>query len=45
MVLVVDLNMARGGRFNPSAAGNILTALSGTVKPYLESTRGQLRCR
>ena len=45
MVLIVDLNMARGGRFNPNAAANILNAMSGTIKPYLESARPQLRCR
>lgn len=45
MALIVDLNMARGGRFNPSAAGNMLTVLSGTIKPYIESTKKQLNCR
>jgi hypothetical protein len=45
MVLIVDLNMARGGRANPSAAGNILNAVSGTIKPYLETTKGQLKCK
>lgn len=45
MVLIVDLNMARGGRFNPSAAGNILTALGGSIKPYIQSTKQQLNCK
>jgi hypothetical protein len=45
MVLIVDLNMARGGRYNPTAAGNILTALSGSIKPYIETTRKQLNCK
>jgi tetratricopeptide (TPR) repeat protein len=45
MVLIVDLNMARGGRFNAAAAGNILNAVSGTIKPYIESTRSQLKCK
>jgi tetratricopeptide (TPR) repeat protein len=45
MVLIVDLNMARGGRFNPAAAGNILTALGGSIKPYIQSTKQQLNCK
>jgi hypothetical protein len=45
MITVVDLNMARGGRFNPTAAANILTAVSTQVKPYIESSKKQLACK
>ena len=42
MITVVDLNMARGGRFNPQAAANILTAVSAQVKPYIEAKKEPL---
>ena len=45
MITIVDLNMGRGGRFNPDAAAKILTAVSTQVKPYLESSKKQLACR
>lgn len=45
MILVVDLNMARGGPAEPRTAANILTALSGTVKPYVADMRTRFTCR
>lgn len=45
MITVVDLNMGRGGRFNPQAAANILTAVSAQVKPYIEAKKKQLACK
>jgi tetratricopeptide (TPR) repeat protein len=44
MVLVVDLNMARGGRVDPPTAANILNGMS-QIRPYIQSTRQQLNCR
>lgn len=45
MVLLVELNMPRGGRFNPQGAGAILNAVSSQLKPYIDQTRTSLRCR
>jgi tetratricopeptide (TPR) repeat protein len=45
MITVVDLNMARGGRFDPQAAAQILTAVSAQVKPYIEASKKQLACK
>jgi tetratricopeptide (TPR) repeat protein len=45
MITVVDLNMSRGGRYNPQAAAQILTAVSTQVKPYLETLKKQLACK
>ena len=44
-LLIVDLNMSRGGRVDPRTASALLTATSGTLKPYIESARKQLTCR
>lgn len=44
MVLAVDLNMMRGGRFNPQQAGQIINAASG-LKPFIEGTKKQLKCK
>lgn len=44
MVLAVDLNMMQGGRFNPQQAGAILTA-AGQLKPFIEGTKAQLKCK
>jgi tetratricopeptide (TPR) repeat protein len=44
MLLLVDLNMPRGGRFNPDAAAKILQASSG-LKPYVADTKTQLKCK
>jgi tetratricopeptide (TPR) repeat protein len=44
-ILIVDLNMARGGRFNPTAAGSILTAVGTQIKPYIEQTRKGFNCK
>jgi hypothetical protein len=45
MVLLVELNMPRGGRFNPQGAGAILNAVSSQLKPYMDQMRTSLRCR
>lgn len=44
MVLLVDLNMSRGGRVDPQSAGAILNA-AGQLKPYLASVKDQLKCK
>jgi tetratricopeptide (TPR) repeat protein len=44
MILLVDLNMSRGGRFDPQNAGAILNA-AGQLKPYLASVRSTLNCK
>jgi tetratricopeptide (TPR) repeat protein len=38
MLLVVDLNMSRGGKVDPTTAANILNALT-PVRPYLDQVR------
>lgn len=44
MVLAVDLNMMQGGRFNPQQAGAIINA-AGQLKPFIEGTKSQLKCK
>ena len=44
MVLAVDLNMMRGGRYNAQQAGQILNAAS-QLKPFIEGTKKQLNCK
>jgi tetratricopeptide (TPR) repeat protein len=44
MVLAVDLNMMRGGRFNPQQAGSILNA-AGQLKPFVQQTKTALKCK
>jgi tetratricopeptide (TPR) repeat protein len=44
MILQVDLNMARGGRFDPQNAAAILNAAS-QLKPYLSDVKTQLKCK
>lgn len=44
MVLAVDLNMMQGGRFNPQQAGAIINA-AGQLKPFIEGTKAQLKCK
>lgn len=44
MVLAVDLNMMRGGRFQPQQASAIITAAGG-LKPFIEGTKKQLNCK
>jgi tetratricopeptide (TPR) repeat protein len=44
MVLAVDLNMMRGGRFQPQQAGQILQAASG-LKPFIQQTKAALKCK
>lgn len=44
-ILVVDLNMARGGRYDPAAAANILTAVSTQIRPFLETSKKSLSCK
>jgi tetratricopeptide (TPR) repeat protein len=43
-LLIVDLNMARGGRVDPRTAGALLQATSG-MKPGIESAKKQLNCK
>jgi tetratricopeptide (TPR) repeat protein len=45
MVLMVQLNMSRGGRFNPQNAGAILNAVSSQIKPYIEQNKTQFKCK
>jgi hypothetical protein len=42
MLLLVDLNMPRGGRFNPDAAAKILQAAGG-LKPFVNDTKTALK--
>ena len=44
-LLIVDLNMSRGGRVDPRTAGALLQATSGTLKPYIEQAKKQLACK
>ena len=44
MVLAVDLNMMRGGRFNAQSAGQILQA-AGQLKPFVQQTKAALKCK
>jgi hypothetical protein len=44
-IMVVNLNMARGGRYDPTAAANILNAISSQVSPYIDSTKKQFKCQ
>jgi tetratricopeptide (TPR) repeat protein len=44
MVLAVDLNMMRGGRFSPQQAGSILNA-AGQLKPFVQQTKAALKCK
>jgi tetratricopeptide (TPR) repeat protein len=44
MVLAVDLNMMRGGKFSPQQAGQILQAASG-LKPFIQQTKTALKCK
>jgi tetratricopeptide (TPR) repeat protein len=44
MFTVIDLNMARGGRVEPTAAANILNAL-GQYKPYIEQYKKTIPCK
>ena len=43
-LLIVDLNMSRGGRVDPRTAGALLQATSG-MKPGIESAKKQLACK
>lgn len=43
-LLIVDLNMSRGGRVDPTTAGALLKATS-DMKPGIEQARKQLNCR
>jgi tetratricopeptide (TPR) repeat protein len=43
-LLIVDLNMSRGGRVDAKTAGALLTATSG-MKPGIEQAKRQLNCR
>jgi tetratricopeptide (TPR) repeat protein len=43
-LLIVDLNMSRGGRVDPATAGALLRATS-ELKPGIEQGRRQLNCR
>jgi tetratricopeptide (TPR) repeat protein len=45
LAAVVDLNMPRGGRENPANAAAILNALNSQIKPYIDTTRKQLKCK
>jgi len=45
MVLMVELNMSRGGRFQPQSAGAILNAVSGQIKPYIEQNKTAFKCK
>ena len=44
MVLMVELNMARGGRFQPQSAGAILNAVGG-LKTYIAENKTNFKCR
>jgi hypothetical protein len=44
MALAVDLNMMRGGRFNPQQASQILQA-AGQLKPFIQQTKAALKCK
>jgi tetratricopeptide (TPR) repeat protein len=44
-LLIVDLNMARGGRVDPRTAAALLQATSGTLKPYIDTAKKQLACK
>jgi tetratricopeptide (TPR) repeat protein len=44
-LLIVDLNMSRGGRVDPRTAGALLQATGGTLKPYIQQARTQLSCK
>ena len=44
MVLAVDLNMMRGGKFSPQQAGQILQA-AGQLKPFIQQTKAALKCK
>ena len=43
-LLVVDLNMSRGGRVDPRTAGALLQA-TGSMKPGIEQAKKQLSCK
>jgi tetratricopeptide (TPR) repeat protein len=44
MFNVIDLNMSRGGRVDPTIAANILNAL-GQYKPYIEQNKKVIPCK
>jgi tetratricopeptide (TPR) repeat protein len=45
MALAVELNMSRGGRFNPQNASAILTAVSTQLKPYIDQNSKAFKCK
>src|SRR3954465_4242623 len=44
MFTVVEMNMGRGGKFNPDAAAKILNGLS-TYKPYIDQYKKGIPCK